>query len=817
MKLVLSFCAFCICFFSAQAQIVVNVSGIVLDSASKKAIPSATVTFLNPDDSTRSIVVFSTESGVFSADLNRETAYLMSIRVVGYNPYNKSLSFSFTDSATFNLGNVILSANSKQLDGAVITAKKEWMELKPDKKVFNTSAMATASGGTATDVLKNIPSVEISIDGNVSLRGSANVTVFINGKQSSMTGANRQAVLEQIPASSIDYVEIISNPGSRYDAEGMSGIINIVLKKTKSQGFNGSVTAGIGTRRKYNGGFLVNWGREKVNLSISYNYRYERKFSYGDGTRTSFFGDSSAFLESRNDGFSVTPTHVIRTTLDFFPVKKTAVSVSTTVNKKGGYRKEDNLYNYYDPSDLYKTDNRSAFDDNSGNSVDAGLYIKKDLKNKGNYLTGDFNFSSGVNDRISNYFHQYYENYPFSSRTGFQQQNNYASDINRVLTAAVDYVSLFKHKKYNELKFESGVKNTYRFVENDYYFENFDSIINVYKPDLGLNNIFRYAENVAAAYAQISGKIDKTSIQVGLRVENTVSKPTLVSAAPLKSRNYTSFFPSIFLTRSLSNTLNSRLSYSRRLNRPGIGQLNPFVEFSDPNTLRVGNPNLIPEFIDAFELGADKSFKKTTFVVTGYLRKISNQFGRILTTDSSLKALVTFTNLNAGYNYGVEGIANFRGTAKISGTAGVNIYASRLNASNVQENLSNKGMNFSINGTLNYNFTKNYGLQFSGRYKNPFPIAQGFIKPMYALDIAFRATVMKGAGNFVLNISDLFNTQYFGIETSGLNFEQEVYRKRESRILNATFTWKFGSQPNRQPLKQKDPNSGNRPENMDVF
>ncbi|MEI6575823.1 MAG: outer membrane beta-barrel family protein [Bacteroidota bacterium] len=776
-----------------------SVSGMIVEQSSGQIIEYANIVLFRVKDSTMVTGGITDGKGKFRIEKVPFGMYYAGITFIGFNTKKVSNVKVNPKTPDVDMGKLELESASTGLQSVTITGQKSTMEFTLDKKVVNVEKDITSMGGTALDVLKNIPSVTVDIDNTLSLRGSGNVTVLIDGRPSGITGTN----LEQIAASSIETVELITNPSARYNPEGMSGIINIKLRKKKDLGLNGIVTLNAGTGDKYNGSVNLNYNVKKFNFFVSDDLRFDHRTGYGKMTRSTFYNDSTSVTKQNSTNWRNGNSNGFKLGMD--------VAISPTQNltlsyyrNKGNTTSEDNEHNdYYSPPDtLAYTYNVQQKEKQLDNNNDYTLAYKKTFETKGEELTLDVVYSKSPEDEKADINRTYQELTvvpPLNGRDSTDTKNNRSN-----LNIQLNYV----HPFTKDLKLEGGYQGIIRSTDDNYAYYNYDSDLGMMKPDSGMSNHFKYTENIQAAYAILGHTLGKFSYQAGIRYEMVNTKSEQKTQDLVFDRKYGKAYPSVHVNYKLPLEQEVQLSYSKRVNRPNMWSLNPFVETSTPGVIRYGNPNLSPEFINSYELGYSKYWKKGMTNGTVFYRKIDDVIKRYTFLDTNGILNMTSKNLTYGLSYGVEVLFD-REILKwwklnISGS----YFKSEVKGNdNTTTDLTNS--NYSWNMRLNSNMTlpKKIMFQLTANYRGPQVNLQGTMDPVYSMDIAFRKDFLHDKASVSFRLSDVFKTNKFGNHSSGPGFSADMERWRESRVAYLGFTYKFGKNQLIQKRGKKD-NSG---------
>ncbi len=772
----------------AQAQNSFKISGKLVDE-NKQPVPLATVALLKSADSSVVTGALSDDKGGFVFTLSTSSKYKIKVSTVGYEEVF-SKEFIVNETVPFvKVPDLTIKQKTTQLKDINITSTRSSVELAIDKKVYNVDKNIMATGGNATDILRNIPAVNVDIDGNVSLRGSNQITVLIDGKISGLTGSNRQAVLEQIPAGTIESVEVITNPSAKYDAEGMGGIINIILKKNRTNGSGGNISAGVGSRNKYNTTISLNARKDKFAVNASYNYRFNPLYGFGASTRDAYLTDTSFFLRQNNDNFQDNITHVTRFGVDYFLNKKTSFYASWVFNYKKSIQTEDVDFYNQNYSRTFNNDyRRSNVNSNIGTTNDINVGFKQ-LLSKKSELTGSILWSESMTDNGTDYSQIGLSSSNVVHPTVFKQ-TQFNDQSFRNIVGQLDFMKPFGSKN----KLESGLKATQRLVNGNNIFDQLNNFSGLYESVDSLKNTFEFNEKVFAGYSTVSLKKGKFGFMAGLRAEFTDYYVYQQTTNEKFLNDYFRLFPSAFLTYKPTDLLEIQASYSRRLNRPGIGSLNPIVDYTDPLNIRIGNPYLMPEFTNNFEISAIKYLKKHVITATLYNRETIGVFNRFRTILPSGVSIIQFQNLNSAVNTGFELVGKHDLTNWWSVTSNFNYFYTFVDGKNLEGDLTNYGKSWNAKLISNMRVIKKFDVQVSSNYASPLFMSQGRFFPFYGTDLGLKYDFKSKKGSVTFNVADVFDTRMFRVKQSTKTFDAAFTRKRETQIATLTFIWKFGKE-----------------------
>jgi len=790
-----------------------SLKGQIVDSETNNPVEYATISIANQSDSSQVMGALADAKGNFEIENVKSGQYILKVSFIGYKNYRSDAIRVAPNSFVTDIGKIKIKNSSKVLQDVQVTGEREQMQFSIDKKVFEVDKNPVVAGGSAADVLKQIPSVTVDTDGNINVRGTGNITIWVNGKPFANAGTPQQ-VLEQLPASSIERVELITNPSARYDADGMGGIINIILKKNRADGINGQISSGIGTRdsfnetardyggtknntntlNKYNGNASLNWKVGKWNFTSNYGYRYGQRWQRHKTNRDNTFPTDTNYQRQTSSAELYSHNHLLNLGTEYSINDKNTIDARIT----GGYNQnaELELLNYkFQNSTRADTQLRIR---NVGKyeyayNVDANLGYRKTFSTPGREFAASVsaswanNYGNSGFDEASSFPLLPNLNPLFPSISGTKPSN-----INRIAVAQVDYTMPFGEKT----RFEMGAKVTYRNFENNLIFDSLSNITNRTEIDGNRTNNFKYIDDVNAAYGIWNQVFPRGfNMQAGLRAEQTIRN--IEQGTFKNSTNFIDLFPTLHILKKLSNEQELKASYSRRINRPNPGNLNPFPSYNDPLNLVRGNPNLKPEYINSYELSYAKNWTKHSLFATGYLRQIEGSTQRIRNVDSTSGISTTeFANVGYARNTGIELIAKNELFKWWNIITNINGFYSEVNAgsANNANNINRENISGNARFTSNFKVWKGADLQVTGYYMLPIAIAQGTFYGMNGVDIGFKKDIIPQKAFITLNISDVFNTRQFNAMQQSNVFQTDIRRKRETRVVTLNFTYKFGTE-----------------------
>jgi outer membrane receptor protein involved in Fe transport len=774
--------------------------------------------------------------------------FKLKISVVGFKPDIRNVAFSITrniggngDAGTMlgaldkDLGNIKLYLEGKTLENVTVTASRPLVQLDIDKKVFNVEKNIVSAGGTAIDVMRSVPSLNVDIDGNVSLRNNT-PQIFVDGRPTTLT-------LDQIPADAIESVEIITNPSAKYDASGGSaGIVNIVLKKNRKVGYNGTLRANVDSRGKVGGGADINIRQNKINVFGAINFNQRKSISNGTTERLTTIGPPNTFLTQIDKNVMNGVFGFGRLGMDYFIDNRNTVSASGTY-AKGKFTPDNTSDIYIDTLYTPKTSSfskRFANTDGHFKHMGTQLNYKHNFPKNGHELTADLTYNSASNTNMNLVTTDYYS-VPANNVLGQFQQMQNITGSNKYLIIQSDYANPLTEKS----KLEMGVRAAIRSNDskNDFYFYDPHSGSFIYTPRL--SNQYNSNDQVYAAYTTFTNQINNFGYQVGLRVESSNYEGVLPDKNQTFKVNFpVSLFPSFFLSQKLKNDRQIQLNYTRRINRPNFWQLYPYINYSDSLNLTRGNPNLKPEFTNSMEFSYQKIFKnKDNFIASVYYKQTNDLITRYQVTDTSSfssKPLLinSYINANSSYVTGLELIAKNKLTKWWELTSNLNLYTSKIKTGDSSQLQQNSIASWFGKISNNFKLPKNFTVQLSGDYQSKTILppggsgsntggggyggmfgqttaSQGYVRPSYGVDAAVRYEFLKNkTASISLNVNDIFRTRKQDIHSESPFFVQDALRRRDPQVFRLNFNWRFGKFDT-SLFKRKNMRNDNNMQNID--
>ncbi len=803
-------------------------NGKAVEGASIQLIQNKMDTVLKKKRDVVLAIKLSDKKGDFSIEnLPVMGSFRLRINAIGFKLYDEKQSFNLDMNSAKNgdfsnllsmtdkdLGNIRLFTDSKQLQNVTVNATRPLLQLYLDKKVYNVEKDITSTGGTALDVMKNVPSVNVDIDGNVSLR-NAPPQIFVDGRPTTLS-------LEQIPADQIATVEIMTNPSAKYDASGGgSGILNIVLKKNRKTGYNGNIRANIDSRARAGFGGEINIRQNKINLFASANVNMRKTISTVNTARTDFLGNNTAHFIQANDPVGQGFFTFGRLGLDYFIDNRNTLTVGGNI-VRGQFKNKDLINIYRDtikPTEIIiETGRRNLMAVTDYKNFGTSLSFKHNFTKAGKELTADVNYNYSNNFNTSDYRNQYFDvnNDPISKNV----ERSSGGGTTKYFTAQTDFINPISQTQKMEMGLRMALRNYNS--NNDNFIQDINGIY-IYIPSLNVK--YKYDDAVYAAYTTYSQQLKNFSFQLGLRMESSRYVGELTTKSQQFSNQYPiSLFPSIFLSQKIGKRSDLQLNYSRKVNRPNFFQLIPFVDYSDSLNLTVGNPDLVPEFTNLLEFIYQTQYSKSNSLLVSLYGRYTNDLitryqYKDANPDPSKSDSILFTsyaNANRSYTYGIE----LTGKNKIAKwwdlILNMNLYNSTIEASNLAGSTDNSQSSWFVKMNNSFKLPRNFSIQLTGDYQSKTlvpvnsgrgggggggmmfgggsqPFSQGYIKPIYSADIAIKKDFLKNnAASLTLQFSDIFRTKKYETHTESLFFNQDNSRRRDPQVVRLNFNWRFG-------------------------
>lgn len=753
--------------------------GKVLDAASKSPIEYASVMLMDKQNGQMVTGMASDKNGEFALKSIPNGSYNLSVLFVGFKKKIVN-DISISDaSPVVNLKEIVLLGDAVQMKETEVVTEKSAVEFKIDKKVVNVSQNLAAAGGTAVDVLQNQPSVQVDANGNLTLRGNGNFTVMVDGRPSVLTGTD---ALRQIPANIIDNIEIITNPSAKYDAEGITGIINIVTKRTGNTNMNGMANAGVGSRDKYNGDFNFNYRTDDYNIMVGGDARRSNNFQDAGGSRNttnSYSVKTDVGIANRRDAYT------FRLGYDSFFDQQTTLAFTA-------------MYGYVNVNSYSFTTNDVALQSNS--SFIPSSTTKDYRTYQAKYVNGSLNFTHNFIPKVSSLvFEATFTTLDLPSDQN-TYENFYASPINTnafSLTQGLDNGTTrkdsriklnYSHKFTDKQVLEAGVQGTLYYKDMDLKYRTLNNATQVWQINNLLSNSYDYRNNVYAAFVTYSDQLLGLDYQAGLRLEGTDRKLDLLTTNNQFKYSKVHLFPTLNISAKLTEDQQMQFSYSRRIFRPGDGQLNPFEFYSDTYTVIKGNPYLLPSFTNSLELNYQKTFKDVFLTVQTYLRQTEDGIEQTQQIDQNNRFNLTFDNSMNSTAIGAEISANISVAPFFKLDPAVNLYNFHNDANAKYSVKADDNFAWNARLTTTLMLSAETRIQFFTNYFGKQFTSQGEIKPFSIIGATVRQEFFDKKLIATLSAQNLFDQTKFQVLSKGGNFASTFYAVPEAPVFNLTIS-----------------------------
>tara|TARA_R110000764_G_scaffold30320_2_gene70438 strand:+ start:10477 stop:12987 length:2511 start_codon:yes stop_codon:yes gene_type:complete len=806
----------------------IKITGTVLDQETDQPLEYATLVLQNvrnPDKVTGGITDANGKFEVETAPGN----YNVSVEYISYKSYkleNQNLRSSK------DLGVIRLALDVSQLAEVEVVGERTTVELRLDKKVYNVGSDLTVKGGSVTDVLSNVPSVSVDVEGNISLRGNESVRILINGKPSALSGLSPEA-LQQLPADAIEKVEVITNPSARYDAEGTAGILNIILKQSKTAGVNGSVNVYTGHPETYGGSLSLNLRRDNFNIFTNTTYRYRSGPGNALFDQENFDsnGNTLSYQNEIRDYQRKDKSFNTNVGFELFFSETSSITNSLVFSKSNGDNTVNVDFSNFDANRAPTIQrNRFTVEDEFEEEVQYSLNYQKKFEKEGHTLTFDYQYSKGVDDENS-----IIEEVILGDNIALDTERTIDNQTQVSQLVQMDYVLPFG--KDDQSQFELGYRGTFNNNNTDFDFgiqqQNGD-----FTSDPNFSNELNYKEYVNAAYTQLGTKFNKFSILGGLRMEASDIGIELVNTNELTNKDYVNWFPSIFLGYEFSEKEQVTLSYSKRLRRPWSRFINPFPSRSSNTNLFQGNPDLDPTFTDSYDLGYLKRWDKFTFTTSGYFNRstgvfqfVSRETGDFVTIenpDDPQNPIVVPVQVRSPINLATEERMGMEFTTTYTPkrnwrlTWNLNAFQRDLKGDFTYINSQDEEIvqNFDAN---NFSWFTRFSakiplpgkidFQTNFFYMGPSEDAQNTNKGMLSSDLGLSKDILKDKGSLTLNVGDIFNSRKRITDTRTENVATYSEFQWRQRQITLSFQYRFNQPQNKNDRNRQGRSGGG--EDMD--
>ena len=781
-----------------------KVFGIVSDSETEEPLEYATISIKSKNNPEKIFGGLTDKDGKFSVDVN-PGLYELKIDYVSFISYsNENLMVR----GNTDIGNIPLELDVSMLDEVEVRAERTQVEIRLDKKIYNVGQDITVKGGNVSDVLANIPSIDVDFDGNISLRGNSNIRILINGKPSGLVGLSGPQGLRSLPSESIEKVEVVTSPSARYSAEGTAGILNIILKKQSLLGFNGNFNLNLGIPRNEGLNGTLNVRNEKINLFSTVNLRNsENSGSYFSETN---YTRQNLTIDEANDWDYGNKNIFINLGSEYYFDDKTSLTISGFYKKGDDSSYATNIVNDISRGTISSTNNRLRNETEMDESFEYAIDFYKDYDRDGQTLSARISYEESEDDELEDI--EDFATFPLISESIFEKVSNI--DFQKRFLGQVDFI----YPIDNETEFEFGYRGSFLERETDYDVSFLTG--NSFISDSGLSNIFNYNESVNSLYTQLGKKFDKLSALFGLRYENSKQEINQKTTNEFEIKKYSDLFPTLNLAYEFSSQESLTFGYSKRIRRPRGWDINPFPRRNSVTSFRRGNPFLNPTFTTSIEVDYLKRFKKFTLNTSifyrqsdGNIERITEETGEIvdLIFDNESSAPILQVpvldsypiNLSNNKRIGSELSLTFTPSRSVRLNASFTINSSSMRGQYKDQNFDSDDSNWSTRFNGFIRFPKDFSLQFFGFVRGPSKNAFSKRKAFGFVTGAIQKSLLDKKGTLSLKFSDLFNTS----KSRSESFRDTFYRKSEGRWRMPTYVLTFSYRFNDNKYKQRKKNT----------
>jgi outer membrane receptor protein involved in Fe transport len=772
-------------FASAQENTRGSITGQIIDAATKRPLELVNVLLQRTSDSTLIAGIATDKNGKFAFQEVQAGEYYCRCSLVGYATKLTVPILIDAGHRNANLGKVGLRETAVSLDEILVTREKAMENISIDRKIYNVDQDLMSKSGSASEILQKLPSVEVDIDGNVSLRGSSNVLMLINGKNSSLMGRNRAEVLQQLPASTIERIEVITNPSAKYKPDGTSGIINIVLKRNSSLGMNGGVTANVGNQGRYNGNIRLSYKPGDFDLYASYSFRQDSRNRINSDSRIQ---SDTALSYFRQDlaSYADPISHMITLgcEADFDETNNGGASGHYFHN---AFTRTDYAHNAVQDVGMIPTQayDRNRLDHEYQEDYGFDTFFEHKFPAENHKLRAEFSFS-GHPEKEDNH----YTNLFSLPAAPAQYDNTLIQPLENKTQVSLEYSDpLTEHSTL-----EAGYAGEFNYSNYDFNVSYFDPSQQALVTDLGKTSRFIFNETIHALYATYYRSFGDFSLLAGLRTEQSYTTPNLVTRDSVFSNSYLKLYPTLHLSYRISEAAELQLNYSRRVHRPESEDLNPFPEYRDPRNIQAGNPALLPEFIHSVEFGCKLQNSLLSVIPSVYYRYTSNRFTTVTQVLNDSTLLTTRTNLANDQSAGLEVIVLANIGDLLTSNLSVNAFYDQIDATNLGYGAKKSVFTWSGALTVSLNVAKGTMFQLNSNYGSYRLTPQGESRPSYVVNVGARQDLLDARLSLSLTVADVFHTLKRELQLSTPMLNQTVINRRDAGIVYFGLSYHFGAE-----------------------
>ena len=779
---------------------VAKIIGKVIDASTKNPIEYSNLVLLQSIDSTQVNGTITNSEGHFVIEGVKPSNYLLKVSFIGYETiYINDLEIN-SKSNSLDLGEIKLLPTSYEIESATVIANKTPIEYHIDKKVINVSEQSTSISGTAVEVLENVPSVNVDIEGNVSLRGSGSFTLLIDGRP---TILDANDALQQIPASTIDNIEIVTNPSAKYDPEGASGIINIIMKKSKYVGMSAIINAHVGLDEKYGTDFITNYRTNGYSFYVGADYRNSNYPGSGQENRVTFNDEFESFLNSTNTNTRGRDGYNFQGGADFTFNKKNQLGLSLRYGDRTSKSNSFvNFHEYTNPVTTERNYENISNRERGGDRFSSSMNYRHIFGENQHEIIGDLDFSYSNGEEFS--INEYYE----EDGTLSSGRKNTEYGPSRRFRGKIDYTLPIG----NQNKIETGLQAEIGRSDDDTKSYIFDANNGNYIFQKDYSYLVEYSRNIYSVYSMYNSKLNKFGYQLGLRGEFTDRLVFIPDSSQSSVINRWDYFPTIHTSYSFNEIVQLMASYTKRIRRPRGYYLEPFLTWEDQNNVRQGNPDLEPEYINSFEIAYMTHIDEVILSLESYYRERENKIERVRAVYDTNVTITTVKNVGTDYTLGAEFMVN----ADLLNFWNLNFMGDlsqyKLEGTFEGRDYARENFNWSLRLNNTFMITPSTKLQVNGRYRGPSISAQGDYEGYFSTDVALRQDLWERKMSITLQVRDIFQTSKREGTSFGPGFESYHFSQRKSPIVMLNFSLNLNNFKQKRDRSQKNGEDGGEEE-----
>ena len=759
--------------------------GKVIETNNNSPLQFASISILTLPENTIITGGMTNEEGKFKIEAPYGKYYVL----VDFMGFAKKRSEEFVlsiENRVSKVGKILINPDTDIIGEVEVTAEKEMFENKIDSKTFNVSKDITMQSKSALEALEQIPSISVDIDGNISLRGNGKVRILINNRPIVVTAENQAALLEQIQADNIESIDVITNPSAKYNPEGMGGIINIQLKKAQKDGRNLAVTVSSDFYREAGANISGGIRTKKISVYGTYGYKYNKWNYERESFQKNIFKDTTNYMNQSSEGGRLSNSHMGTFGLDYNINRNNTIGVEALLSYANKDKQNPYSYEFYDENmDLQEATLRDNTEDIIRSKMDIQTNFKHLFAKKKHYIEANISHSRNRHQEDANYFESTI--LPTKGDT-LDLENNLQDDQSAISNYKINH----HYPISKNSSIETGLDGEYRLIDNKIDVLSFNISNNIFEADTGRSSLFNYTDQTHALYSLFKSSFGKFHYQIGVRLEYSDYKFTLddnnISNTYKQRYNY---YPSLHLQYKLNKSTEFGASYSKRVNRPSVRQLNPLHDYADSQNYRVGNPNLEPENIHSAEVSFSKRWDKLKLIPAIYYKYIDNVIKRIKSRDTSGIGVVSYMNLDYGSSYGSELIASYKFNKWLDMNGSANVGYSKMQ-DKTDGSLSNEDFAWSGKIISHIKLPFDIKFQISYHYHGERVIPQGYIEPMQWLDLGLRKSFWDNKATLSVRASDILRTREFNIHIDTDEYLSDLHFKRYPTYALVSFTYQIG-------------------------